>query len=434
MSFFRIGICCLLAFAVLSFGAVEEWSQAVLEVGAAVLLVVWTIKQYRIRAEQLTIPPEFLPLCVFALVVVVQLGFPRFHLTASRYYTRVELQLLVTYLIVIFLMSQVFIRRAHWRVFVWFLMSLGFFVSIFGILQHLTFNGKLYWFRVMRFGGIPFGPYVNRNHFAGFAEMIIPIALVPLVLGKVRKERIFLVALFAVVPIVALILSASRGGIVSFAVQMVILFLLLQIRRVHSKYMIFGGVLVLTAVLAVSWIGVQQVLQRFTGIQNLEVSAGKRAAMRRDTFRLFLDHRIIGTGLGTLQMVYPPYDSVYDGRIVNHAHNDYLEGLAETGIIGGLCCLWFLGVVLVSALEGTIALERSFGSVLNLSGLVACSGILVHSLVDFNLHIPANALLFFVSAHMATVRLQPVDPTAEGSQSHRSRQRKQSSVRDSEPV
>jgi O-antigen ligase len=431
MSFFRVGICCLLAFAVLSFGAVEEWSQAVLEVGVATLLIVWTIKQYRIRAEQLMMPVEFLPLFAFALVVVAQLAF---HLTASRYYTRIELQLFVSYLIVVFLMSQVFTRRSHWRTFVWFLMGLGFFVSIFGILQHLTFNGKLYWFRVMRFGGLPFGPYVNRNHFAGFAEMIIPIALVPLVLGKVRKERIFLVALFAVVPIVALILSTSRGGIVSFAAQMVILFLLLVIRRVHSKYMIFGGVLVLTAVMAVSWIGVQQVLKRFAGIQNLEVSAGKRAAMRRDTFRLFLDHPFIGTGLGTLQMVYPPYDSVYDGRIVNHAHNDYLEGLAETGIIGGLCCLWFLGVVLVNALEGKIALERSFGSALNLSGLVACGGILVHSLVDFNLHIPANALLFFISAHMATVRLQPIDPVAEGSQSHRSHRRKQYSVRNRQPV
>ncbi len=422
MSFFRVGICCLLAFGVLCFGATEEWSQAVLEVSAAVLLVVWTIKQYRLKAEQLTIPQELLPLCAFALVVVVQLVF---HLTASRYYTRVELQLLVTYLIVVFLMSQLFTRRGHWRAFVWFLMTLGFFVSIFGILQHLTFNGKLYWFRVMRFGGLPFGPYVNRNHFAGFAEMIIPIALVPLVLGKVRRERIFLVALFAVVPIVALVLSASRGGIVSFGVQMVILFLLLMIRRVQSRYVIFGGVLVLGAMMAVYWIGVQQVLVRFANIQNLEVSTGKRKAMRLDTIRIFRDHPIIGTGLGTLEMVYPPYDSVYDGKIVNHAHNDYLEGLAETGIIGGLCCLWFLGVVLVNSLKGMVALGSSFGSALNLSGLVACSGILVHSLVDFNLHIPANALLFFVSAHMAVVRLQPTDPAVDDRQSYRRLKRKQ---------
>jgi len=421
MRFFRVGICCLLAFAVLSFGAVEEWSQAVLEVGAAILLVVWAVRQYRLKADQLSIPEEFLPLCAFALVVGVQLAF---HLTASRYYTRMELQLLITYMIVVFLMSQAFSRRGHWRAFVWFLMTLGFFISVFGILQHLTFNGKLYWFRVMRFGGLPFGPYVNRNHFAGFAEMVIPVALVPLVLGKVRRERLFLVALFALVPIVALLLSASRGGIVSFAVQMFILFLLLMIRRVRSKYVIAGGVIVLSAVMVVSWIGVTQVLARFSGIQNLEVSTGKREAMRRDTFRLFLDHPIIGTGLGTLEMVYPPYDSVYDGRVVNHAHNDYLEGLAETGIIGGLCCLWFLGVLLLNALKGMADLANSFGSVLNLSGLVACCGILVHSLVDFNLHIPANALLFFVSAHMAGVRLQPTDPVAGDGKSHR-RTRKQ---------
>ncbi len=414
MRFLRVGICCLLAFSVLSFGGVEEWSQAVLEVGAAILLVFWAIRQYRLEAEQLLIPPEFPPLCAFALVAAFQLVF---QLTASPYYTRVELRLLITYLILLFLMSQAYTQKDHWRGFVWFLMTLGFVVSIFGILQYLTFNGKLYWFRVLRFGGLPFGPYVNRNHFAGFAEMVIPVALVPLVLGKVRRERLFLVALFALVPIVALLLSASRGGIVSFAVQMVILFLLLMIRRVRSKHMIVGGVVVLVAVMAVSWIGVQQVLERFAGIQTLEVSAGKRAAMRQDSWRIFLDHKWLGTGLGTFEMVDPPYDSVFDGRIVNHAHNDYLEALAETGVVGGLCCAWFLGVFLLSALKGIAELKGSFGSALNLSGLIACSGILVHSLVDFNLHIPANALLFFISAHLAAVRLAPTVLGVDESQS-----------------
>ena len=426
MTFFRVAICCLLAFAVLSFGAVEEWSQAVLEVGAAVLLMVWAIRQFRLKADQISIPPEFLPLCTFALVVVLQVLF---RLSASSYYTRADLRLLVTYLIFLFLMAQVYSQASHWRGFVWFLMTLGFVVSIFGILQELTFNGKLYWLRVMRFGGAPFGPYVNRNHFAGFAEMIIPMALVPLVLGKVRRERLFLVALFALVPIVALLLCSSRGGIISFVVQLVILFLLLLVRRVQGKHMIVGGTVVLCAVMAVSWIGVQQVLARFSGIQTLEVSTGKRAAMRLDTWRLFLDHPFLGTGLGTFEMVFPPYDSLYDGKIVNHAHNDYLEALAETGVIGGLCCAWFLGVVFRNSMRGIGELGNSFASTLNLSGLVACSGMLVHSLVDFNLHIPANALLFFISAHMAAVRPQPIDPGAEVGQSHRRRKRKQPSMR-----
>ena len=403
----RVGICCLLGFAVLSFGAVEEWSQAVLEVGASLLLVLWAIRQFRRPVEQVVFPPEFPPLCAFAFLAVVQLVF---HLTASRYSTRVELQLLLMYLVVVFLMSQVYSRMDHWRGIIWFLMALGFLVSLFGILQHLTFNGRLYWFREMRYGGLPFGPYVNRNHFAGFAELVIPIALVPLILGKVRRERLFLVALFSLMPIVALLLSASRGGIVSFAVEMAILFLLLLVRRIRSRHVIVGGVVVLTAMLAVSWIGVQQVLQRFSGMQNLEVATGKRTAMRQDTWKLFLNHPLLGTGLGTFEMVFPPYDSLYDGKIVNHAHNDYLEALAETGLAGGLCCAWFLAVVFLNGLKGLAGLGSSFSSALNLSGLVACAGILVHSLVDFNLHIPANAQLFIICAHLATVRLQPSGP------------------------
>jgi O-antigen ligase len=427
----RIGICLLLTFAVLAFGATEEWSQAVLEVGAALLLIYWSILVLIRGTGQIIVSPFFLPLSAFALLVGVQLVF---HGTASRYDTRVELQLLIAYLIVIHLMNQVFQRSSQWRKFVWFLMSLAFFVSLFGILQYLTFNGKLYWFREMHYGGIPFGPYVNRNHFAGFAELLIPLALVPLVLGKVRRQRLFLVGLFAVVPIMALVLSASRGGIVSFGVELVLLSLLLLVRKVRTKHVLFGGVVVVLAVLAVTWVGVQQVLDRFTTMKATEVTMGKRASMRRDTWRIFLDHPVMGTGLGTIQQVFPPYDSFYDGRVVNHSHNDYLELLAETGILGGLCCGWFLAVLLLESLKGLENLQSSFNSALNLSGLIGCSGILVHSLFDFNLHIPANALLFFVAAHLATARIQTDSATVPRPSSRRRRSTKHSTSEVEQPV
>jgi len=420
MKLIRIGICALLAFGVLAFGGVEEWAQAVLEVGGALLCIIWAVRIYRRKHEQLVIPQELVPLSAFALLVAGQWILK---LTASRYYTRTDLQLLVLYMIVVFLMAQVYSRTSHWRGFIWFLMSLGFFVSIFAILQYLTFNGRLYWVRTMRFGGLPFGPYVNRNHFAGFAEMVIPVALVPLVLGKVRRERLFLVGLFALVPIVALVLSASRGGIISFIVQLAVLGLLLLVRKIRGRNLIVGGVVVLCAVLMVSWIGVQHVLQRFSGMQSLEITEGKRAAIRQDTWRLFLDHPVIGTGLGTFEMVFPLYDSLYDGKVVNQAHNDYLEALAETGLLGGIFCALFLGVVALNAIKGLAQLGTSFGAALNLSGLIACVGILIHSLVDFNLHIPANALLFFVSAHMATARLQPTLPGVPNGQSRSERRR-----------
>jgi O-antigen ligase len=408
MKFIRIGVCALIVFGVLSHGAVEDWARAILEIGAAVLFLVWAIRSYITQEHQLVVSPLLLPLVAFLLLALAQWLLRG---TASSYDTRMELQLVLADILLLFLAAQAFRTLEDWRSFIWFVMSFGFFVSLFGILQHLTFNGKLYWFREMRFGGIPFGPYVNRNHFAGFVELVIPISLVPLVLGKVRRERWFLVSLFAVVPIGALVLCASRGGIVSFAVEIGVLIVWLLLRRTGGKHLLSGGVVLLLAFLLVSWLGVQQLVERFSSLQSLEATSGKRASMRADTWRIFLDHPWTGTGLGTLQQVFPAYETLYDGKIVNHSHNDYLEGLAETGIAGGLCCLWFLGVLLLDSLRRLSQAVGAFTSTVQLAALIACLGFLTHSLVDFNLHIPGNALLFFLMANLATTEIrQPASP------------------------
>src|SRR2546421_2680545 len=412
MRFLRFGICALVAFAVAAHGGVEEWSQAVFEPGAGLLFLAWSIWIFFNRQEQPVLSPLLPPLAALSIIV---LGQWFFHWTASPYNTRIELLLLLADLMVLFLAVQAFRTLEDWRGFVWFGMVFGFLVSLFAILQHLTSNGKLYWFREMRSGGMPFGPYVNRNHFAGFAALVLPLALVPLVLGRVRRERWPVVGLFAVLPIGALFLSASRGGIVSFGAELSVLALVMILRREMGKQLFAGGAVLLVALLLVSWLGVGQILKRLSSVQLLEVTAGKRASMRKDTWRIFLDHAFVGTGLGTLQIVYPPYETLYDGKIVNHTHNDYLEALAETGILGGLCCAWFLGVLFNKSLKRLRQLNYSFAGTLQLSGLVASAGFLMHSFVDFNLHIPANALLFFLMAHLATAEIPQSSPSASPS-------------------
>jgi O-antigen ligase len=401
MKFVRVGVCALIAFSVAAHGGVEDWARAVMETGAGLLFLVWVVLFWLNKDDEkeIVVTPLLPPLVLLAFVVLGQLLL---RATASTYGTRMELNLLVADCIVLFLAAQVFRTSDDWRTFIWFVMGFGFLVTIFGILQQLTFNGKLYWFREMRYGGIPFGPYVNRNHFAGFVELVFPVALVPLVLGKVRKERWIVVGIFGLLPIGALFLSASRGGIISFGVQLVVLIVMMFLRRAGGKHALAGGVVVLLAFLLVSWLGVRQVLDRFSSLQSLEVTTGKRAAMRQDTWRIFLDHRWTGTGLGTIQMVFPAYETLYDGKIVNHSHNDYLEALAETGLAGGACCVGFLGVLFYFSLRQLLRTDKAFAAALHLSGLVACVGFLVHSFVDFNLHIPSNALLFFLMAHLAT--------------------------------
>ncbi|OLC97964.1 MAG: hypothetical protein DMG35_04070 [Acidobacteria bacterium] len=409
MKFLRFGICALVSFVVAAHGGVEDWARAILETGAGFLFLIWAVRFYFNDKEKPVVSPLLPPLVVFSLVV---LGQWFFHATVSPYSTRIELQLLLAYLLLLFLAVQAFRSLEDWRVFVWFGMGLGFVVSVFGILQHLTFNGKLYWFREMRYGGIPFGPFANRNHFAGFVELLLPLALVPLVLGRVRRERLVVVGLFAVLPVAALFLSASRGGIVSLGAQLTLLAYLILRRRGLGKQLLAGTAVLLVALLMVSWLGVGQIVQRFSSFQSLDVTAGKRAAMRRGTWHIFLDHPIAGTGLGTFQIVYPPYETLYDGKIVNHTHNDYLEALAETGGLGGLCCAWFLVVLLRRSLVRLRHNDYSFAGALQLSGMVACAGILVHALVDFNFHIPSNLLLFFLMAHLATAEIDQVRPAS----------------------
>src|ERR1700682_4895899 len=265
MKFLRVGICALVAFGVLAHGGVEDWSRAIFETGIGVLFLAWAVRASLHSEETILISPLLPPMAGFLLVVLAQLLFS---ISASPFNTRQEFTLLLADVIMVFLAVQAFRTLEDWRGFVWFVMSFGFLVAVFGILQHLTFNGKLYWFREMRYGGIPFGPYANRNHFAGFAELVIPVALVPLVLGKVRRERWLAVAIFALLPIVAIFLSASRGGILSFIAELGVLALLLVLRRTGGPHVFAGGVVLLLAFLLVSWLGVRQILERFSSMHS----------------------------------------------------------------------------------------------------------------------------------------------------------------------
>lgn len=402
----RIGICALTAFAVAAHGGVEDWASAVLEVGSAILLIYWGFVVFMGYENRIRMHPLFAPLGAFAGIVVIQLLL---NLTASAYSTRVEFLRLCAYGILLFLAVQAYRTLEDWRGFVWFLLSLGFVVSVFGILQHLTFNGKLYWVREMRYGGIPFGPYVNRNHFAGFVELVVPPGLAALVMGKVRRDQWMLVGVLTLFPIAALFFSASRGGIISFFVEILLLLVLIWIGREERKQLLVGALVVLLAGGLVTWLGVGEAMERFSSYREFEVRNDKRVSMANDTWRIFLEHPLIGTGMGTFQGVFPKYETLYDGKVVNHAHNDYLELLSETGIAGGLCCGLFLGTLFIMGIGRVRHRTSALQATLQMGALVSCSGLLTHSLVDFNLHIPSNALLFFLlsgfaCAHITTSR------------------------------
>jgi O-antigen ligase len=407
MKSIRVGLCALVAFAVIAQGTTEAWSEAVLEIGAGLLLVCWCVTV--LRAESIELRGNVLlgPLVGLWILAMVQ-SLPG--MSAYEFATRIELLKGSAVLVLIFLAVQSFRTVDEWREFVWFLLALGFVVSLLGIVQHFTFNGKMYWFREMKYGGVPFGPYVDRNHFAGFVELVVPPGLAVLVLRAERRDLLPLVAVFTLLPIGGLFLAASRGGIIAFFCEIIVLTVLVALRPKDWKTLAAGALILFLASAMVAWIGIGRSLERFSEYRALEVTKARRVEMTRDSWRIFLDHPVLGTGFGTLQQVFPRYETLYDGLVVNHAHDDYVELLADAGIAGGLLGAWFLALLFWQGAKSLKASRSTLDLALHIGALTACVGLLVHSFSDFNFHIPANALIFMLLAALATSSTAPLGP------------------------
>ena len=399
MKIIRIGVYVLVTFAVLAFGAVEAWSESVLQIGAALLFLWWGFLMATGRGEEIRWSPVIFPLLGLELIALLQFMIP---LSVYPYLTKLELLRMSSYFILLFVSGQAFRTPRQWRDFAWFIVLLGFTVSVFAVLQDLTFNGKLYWFREMRYGGMPYGPYVNRNHFAGLMELLIPVGLAMLAVPGVRRQQMPLMAVFAAMPVAALFLSASRGGIIAFGCEVIVLVILLWIRRGEKKHVFTFLVALVLAGGLVGWLGVGQVIQRFAQIHNPEVTEGRRVSMARGAYHIFKDHPWTGTGVGTIISVYPAYETAYDATIVDHVHDDHFELLAETGVLGILCWLTFIALLVIYGFRSVSTHQDPVVRSVQLGTLVGCAGLLVHGFVDFNLHIPANALLFYLMAGMAS--------------------------------
>ena len=409
MKLIRIGLCILIAFSILAFGTVEVWSQSLLELGAGILFLLWAIAVFRDRKATIHWNRLVWPMLGVIAIGLLQLGLGA---TPYRYLTRLELLRFGAYLIVFFLSVQSFRERSDLKRLAWLLVLMCFGVSLLGIIQHFTSEGSIYWLRPLRAGGDPFGPYVNRNHFGGFVELTLPIGLAMLVFRGLQRDMYPLLGVLTVVPAGALILSGSRGGIIGFAFEIAVLWLLARTLKVADRPRLAGlGIVALAAVALIAWLGADKAIERFSTMRVGEVTMDRRLSMFRGAAHIFADHPSKGVGLGALVAVYPRYETVYDGKLVDHVHNDYIEMLAETGLFGGICGLAFLWILFGEAKSCYAADQGHFSRALHAGAVAGLCGMLLHSFVDFNLHIPSNALLFLLLAHLATT---PPLPTEAG--------------------
>jgi O-antigen ligase len=217
-----------------------------------------------------------------------------------------------------------------------------------------------------------------------------------------HRDMIPLAGLLTIIPVGAMIFSGARGGIVSFDFELAVLALLARFCKAPRGTQRAALTIVGLAALAlVAWLGAGKALERFSGLHPGDVTLSRRASMVRGAAHIFIDHPTKGAGLGSLVAVYPRYETHYAGYVVAHVHNDYMELIAEMGILGGLCGFAFLWILFRAARNCFTVEQGHFSRAIHARAIAALFGILLHSLIDFNLRIPSTALLFLLQAYLA---------------------------------
>ncbi|MCI5209536.1 MAG: hypothetical protein D3910_12265, partial [Candidatus Electrothrix sp. ATG2] len=292
--------------------------------------------------------------------------------------------------------------------------ALGVGIAFLAILQRVTAPDTLFWFRKLSEGKTAFGPWVYKNHYAGFMVMLCPLVVAQFLLNRPPMDRLEtfrekILAFFSengavahlfwgfgsVVILVSVFLTQSRGGILSVMSAFMLFFLLLVRQKIKIRVLPLL-VLVSGLLIVVGWYSWEPILERFGSIMDSETGRVKddRLLVWKDTLKILASFPLTGSGFGTFVDIFPSYKTLADNLLYEHAHNDFLELLTEGGLIGGAAGLWFIMSVVKTGCRMIGQRHDRISVFYAVSALSSLAGILVYSVFDFNLHNGANGLYF----------------------------------------
>ena len=354
-------------------------------------------------------------------------------LSFAPYQTVSHLILLATYLTAFYLVLLVGADRSAKKRLVYALVALGAFEAFYGLVQYLSGWQQIFAYVKKFYLEDATGTYINRNHFAGLLEMTFPftIALALLLAGKLsrvakrgevnarqvlsaRELLPFVFLLFlAVATFAALVFSRSRMGIISALASLMAMFALAGSSALSKRTRAAVAVLFILGVGGiVLWVGSDPAVSRFETLGREYTDNGQnRISIWRDTLTLIHQHPLFGTGLGTFSVAYTSVQTTFLTLLVDHAHCDYLEVVSELGLPGGILVFGSIFWILARAVHRYRKTEDRFEGAVCLGCIGSISAMLMHGLADFNLYIPANALVFTVVLALTCVKGENTDFT-----------------------
>lgn len=434
-------LCAAVVLSALAFGTVHPWALALFQAGAGLVVLLWAADSWaarRLRFSRSLLQLPLAGLFVLGLVQLLPLGgagvtVAGLQSDAARaisldpYATRMTLVQLAA-LSVYFSAALVFIDTPkRLRLVVRVLILFGALLALYSLLQYFLNPQQIYWLRQPRFAR-PFGPFINRHHFASYMLLATALPLGLLFAGAVKKELLPLYAFAGVLTASALVATISRGGLLGLGAEVLFLVGLTVLARPkgdkrraeeggtegHQLLRRAGlqlalGLALIVGVLAFAG---DELLSRMTESITSGNVTSDRTTFWRGAREIIGERPWLGAGLGALGVAYTRHDPTPGSARLDQAHNDYLQILSDAGIVGGLLGLVFL----VSLFRQGFARSGSpdkFRRGVAAGALAGCFGVLVHSFFDFPLHLAGIALLFLVLAALATVngRVEEADTT-----------------------
>ncbi len=374
----------------LAFGGVQIWATVTQQSVIFIAAGLWQFKLFKTREWLFKRTPLDLPLFLFLGIVFLQLLR---NTTAYYYATKLEFFKLASYCAIFFLITNIIEREKQVKYFAALIVFIGFFEALYGIVQHMGASKMVFFYKKVYFLDNVTGTYINRNHFAGYLEMAMPLAAALALEGSAETsiaardkyfKSLFFSFLTAVIAL-GLLFSGSRAGIISGIFSMTLLAILSFKKRRTSAFLTIAFILITALLFYGAKFGVNEILRRFS-VKELLDSASIRFSVWRSTLTMIKDRPVFGWGLGTFVYAFPKFASKdLSYYVYNHAHNDYLELFTEGGVCALAVCLSIFIIALSSALKRGYLGIGIFCSLLSLA---------LHSFTDFNLHIPANAFTF----------------------------------------
>ncbi len=330
----------------------------------------------------------------------------------------VEWLKLVAYMGMFFLVLNTARSKRQINILVYVLILVGLFEAVYAVFQVFSVTPKVWWWKSRSGGGrYASGTFIVSNHFAGYMEMVLSLAFGFMIAQKKRSKRLLsglgsaralmqrvvswfspesaqpkLIFFFFVAIIigVALLLSASRGGIISLGFSMLLMSVLFYTKKRYRKYGLLAIVLCLVAFAYGLHVGIDPTLEKFNNTGGLH----KRLYTTKTMIPMFWDYPALGVGWGNFRYLYSRYvPEDYDGvSSSGYSHNDWLEAGTEVGLAGGTLIMTAFGLYLIKIIRIWRNRRDLYALGIGAGVMAGLISIGFHSYFDFNMHIPANPL------------------------------------------